>query len=264
MNTPPKQWYESLFENYGKQYDKECFTQGTAGECDFIEQEIGHNKQLRILDIGCGTGRHAIELTKRGYTNLVGVDLSKSQIARAREKAAAEDLEIDFRVADARNLSFDREFDLIIMLCEGGFPLMETDEMNYEILRNARAALAEGGKLIFTTLNGLFPIFNSVQEFMDKEKQEGNSSLETLTFDLMTFRETGEVTAVDDSGHKKILKTNERWYIPSEITWQLKTLGFGQIDIVAARLGEFSRQHSLTINDFEMLVIASDVLAAER
>ncbi|MCW8327625.1 class I SAM-dependent methyltransferase [Photobacterium sp. SDRW27] len=257
MNMQQKQWYEELFENYGKQYDKECFTQGTLGECDFLEQELAHNKQRRILDIGCGTGRHAIELTKRGYSNVRGVDLSESQIARAKEKASAEQLDIDFRVADARNLPFEKEFDLIIMLCEGGFPLMETDEMNFEILQNARDALAEGGKLIFTTLNGLFPIFNSVQEFMKEQKEEGNASCDKLKFNLMTFRETAEVTAVDDNGKEKVLQTNERWYMPVEISWLLKTLGFTQIEIFAAHLGDFSREHALTINDFEMLVIAN-------
>ena len=59
-----KQWYESLFENYGRKYDEESFTQGTSGECDFIEKEINYNKSLKIIDIGCGTGRHSIELAK--------------------------------------------------------------------------------------------------------------------------------------------------------------------------------------------------------
>jgi len=53
-----KQWYESLFEDYGKKYDNESFTQGTDGECDFIEKEIADDKSLEIIDIGCGTGRH--------------------------------------------------------------------------------------------------------------------------------------------------------------------------------------------------------------
>jgi ubiquinone/menaquinone biosynthesis C-methylase UbiE len=59
-----KQWYEKLFENYGEKYDKEIFTQGTIGECDFIEKELNFEKALKIIDVGCGTGRHSLELTK--------------------------------------------------------------------------------------------------------------------------------------------------------------------------------------------------------
>src|SRR5271157_3066592 len=122
------QWYEALFENYGKKYDNEEFTQGTLGECNFIENEIVYDKSKRIIDIGCGTGRHSIELTKRGY-DVTGVDLSESQLERARQKAKAKNLKIDFQKYDARKLPFKSEFDLAIMLCEGAFPLMETDEM---------------------------------------------------------------------------------------------------------------------------------------
>ncbi len=81
-----KQWYEELFENYGLKYDNENFTRGTVGECDFIEKEIEFNKAIRILDMGCGTGRHSIELAKRGY-KVVGIDLSESQLKQAKAKA---------------------------------------------------------------------------------------------------------------------------------------------------------------------------------
>ena len=90
-----KKWFESLFENSAKNYDNERFVKGTIGECDFIENELNHNKDLKIIDVGCGTGRHAIELTKRGYS-VTGIDLSASQIQRAEEKAEAENLEIPF------------------------------------------------------------------------------------------------------------------------------------------------------------------------
>ncbi|OGU32938.1 MAG: SAM-dependent methyltransferase [Ignavibacteria bacterium GWA2_35_9] len=250
-----KQWYESLFENYGVKYDKEIFTQGTIGECNFIEEEISYNKSSRILDIGCGTGRHSIELAKRGY-NLTSVDLSDSQLERAKQKASEEKVKIDFRKADARELNFKNEFDLVIMLCEGAFPLMETDEMNYRILQNAAAALREKGKLIFTTLNGLFPLFHSVKDFITVNTKEGNAVYEKNSFDLMTFRDYNTTVFEDDFGNKKELACNERYYVPSEITWMLKSLNFKKIDIFGSKLGAFSRKDILTTEDFEILVIA--------
>jgi 2-polyprenyl-3-methyl-5-hydroxy-6-metoxy-1,4-benzoquinol methylase len=250
-----KQWYESLFENYGQKYDNEVFTQGTLGECDFIEIELNHDKSLKILDVGCGTGRHTIELSKRGYT-VTGIDLSETQLQRAKEKAVRNDLTINFVKQDARNLSFNNEFDIAIMLCEGGFPLMETDEMNYEILKSVAKALKENGKFIFTTLNGLFPLFHSVEEFCASTSEEGNATYRSNTFDLMTFRDHNITEFEDDLGNKKTLDCNERYYVPSEITWLLKSLGYKKIDIFGAKLGEFSRNDKLTTEDFEMLVIA--------
>lgn len=250
-----QQWYQSLFENYGEKYDQESFTQGTAGECDFLEAELGRNTSLSILDVGCGTGRHAIELTQRGYS-VTGVDLSASQLKRAIEKAEKLGLKIDFQQHDARKLPFRQEFDVAIMLCEGGFPLMETDEMNFEILKNVTQALKSHGKFIFTTLNGLFPLFHSVEAFCASQTEEGNATYRNNTFDLMTFRDHNITEIEDDSGNKKVLNCNERYYVPSEITWLLKSLGYLKIDIFGARLGLFSRSHELTTSDFEMLVIA--------
>lgn len=251
-----KQWYEELFDNYGLKYDKEIFVQGTHGECDFIEKEVEYNKDLKIFDVGCGTGRHAIELTKRGY-RVVGIDLSDSQLAHAKEKAASENLEIEFLKYDARKLPFFEEFDVAIMLCEGGFPLMETDEMNFEILKNVANALKPKSKFIFTTLNGLFPLFNSIEDFLESMADEGNATYKNNEFDIMTMRDYNVTEIVDDSGNKKVLESNERYYMPSEITWLLKTLGFTTIDIFGAKLGAYSRNDKLSTMDYEMLVIAS-------
>ena len=250
-----KQWYESLFENYGQKYDREIYTHGTIGECDFIEKEIKFDKSLKILDVGCGTGRHAIELTKRGY-QVTGVDLSESQLKRAREKAQAGNLSIDFQRQDARNLPFESEFDVAIMLCEGGFSLMETDEMNFEILKNITKTLKPHAKLIFTALNGLFPLHRSLEEFYVSVKEDGNSTCKSNLFDLMTFRDYNIVEFEDDSGNKKTLECNERFYVPCEITWLLKSLGYKTIDIFGAKLGAYSRDDKLTKEDMELLVIA--------
>lgn len=68
---------------------------------------------------------------------------------QAKFKATKQNLKITFQKQDARKLQFRNEFELVIMICEGAFPLMETDEMNFQILKNASNALKSKGKLIF-------------------------------------------------------------------------------------------------------------------
>jgi len=245
------QWYEALFSNYANKYDNESFTKGTLTEVDFLEKEIGNNQEISILDIGCGTGRHSIELARRGYT-VKGIDLSENMLQRAKTKAHEAGVLVDFQQADARSFHFPGKFGLVIMLCEGAFPLMETDEMNFSILRNAVDALKPGGKFIFTCLNALFPLYHSVKELMDNETQgiyDGN-------FDVMQFRDFSAYTIHDDDGKEMVLSCNERYYAPSEISFMLSQLGISKVDIYGSDVGAFDRNRMLSTDDYELLVIA--------
>ncbi len=219
----------------GKSYDGESFTQGTIEEVDFIEQEIACDKTCRILDVGCGTGRHSLELARRGYS-VVGVDLSSSMIDQAIEKTAAEQLAVDFFVQDACSLDFAEEFDVVIVMCEGAFSLMESDEKDYAILQGASRALRPGGKLILSAGNALFALING----LDGE------------FDITTLRERGTLERVDDGGHQLKLDIEQRYYLPSELTWRLRQLGFRQVEF----FGQFDRSHLLTAADFELVLVA--------
>jgi SAM-dependent methyltransferase len=248
-----KQWYESLFENFANTYELEVFTKGTIQEVDFIEKELFSDKTKLILDVGCGTGRHSVELARRGY-NVTGFDLSEDQISKAVENAKKANVKVDFFKQDARTFNFEGKFDLIVMLCEGAFPLMETDEMNFIILQNAYNSLKRNGKFIFTTLNGLFPLFHSVKDFINNKQEFGNT--QKNNFDLMTFREYSEYTVNDDSGNSKTLNCNERYYVPCEIKWLLQSIGFNKTDIFGGVAGEFSRNLPLDTEHYEMLVIA--------
>ncbi len=248
-----KQWYEELFENYANSYENEPFVKGTKGEVDFIEREINYNKDFSILDIGCGTGRHCSELAKRGYRT-TGIDLSAAQLKKARCNTLNEKIRPDFIRTDARYFSFKNKFDLALMICEGAFPLMETDEMNFNILKNVSLVLKPGGIFIFTTLNGLFPLVHSVNDFINGQR-EGNAYTKN-SFDLMTFREFSDFEFTDDSGTKRTLQCNERYYVPSEITWMLNSLNFSKVEIFGAESGNWKRDKELTPEDFEMLVIS--------
>lgn len=231
-------WYEELFQNYGKTYEKEPFVRGTRGEVDFIESEINYDKKINILDIGCGTGRHSIELGKRGY-KVTGIDLSSSMIKQARVKMKEVDIDVNFIIKNALDIEYNREFDLCLILCEGAFSLMEDERMDYKILKNAYTSLKKRGKLILSVLNAYRPLL------------KGNEDL-----NLITLREECTLEVTDDNGNKKRIQVDQRYYFPSEIRWRLRDIGFTNIDIYGCELGNFSRDRKFNKGDMEFLVIA--------
>jgi hypothetical protein len=85
---------------------------------------------------------------------------------------------------------------------------------------------------------------------------DGNVTYDKNTFDLMTFRDHTGTTVTDDFGVIKPLQCNERYYVPSEITWMLTCPGFETIDIYGAHQGAFSGKDPLQTSDYEMLIIA--------
>ena len=122
-----------------------------------------------------------------------------------------------------------------------------------QLLKNIYGSIKAEGKLIFTTLNGLCQLFHSAPKIIEQNKAEGKSS--EVTFDLMTFRDHSVNEVLDDSGSKKKLNCNIRYYMPSEITWLLKSIGFKNPEIYGCQLGAFSRNNRLSYNNFEMLII---------
>ena len=240
-------WYVELYQNFPN-YDQEPYTQATQGEVDFIEQEIGYDRSSTILDVGCGTGRHALELARRGY-EVVGVDLSDSLLAQGRETAQTENLDVTFITCDARALDFEAQFDVVLSICEGAFSLMETDEMDLLILENIACALRSpeptegkpGGKLILTAPNAAF--------MLTHESEEG-------AFDQVTFRETFTLGATGADGSKKNLNCTQRYYTCPEIRWLLKQLGFQTVEFFGPTEAGFDRRVKPSKDHFEIGVIA--------
>jgi len=245
--TMAKPWYVELYRHF-PDYDQESYTQGTQGEVDFIEQEIGHDRSKTILDVGCGTGRHSLELTRRGY-KVVGFDLSESLLAQGREMAQAENLDVTFIAGDARKLYFKAQFDVALSICEGAFSLMETDEMDLLILKNVARALQSpapaegksGGKFILTAPNAAF--------MLTQDSGEG-------AFDPVTFRETFTLEKTGADGSKKILHCTQRYYTCPELKWLLNQAGFRGVEFFGVTEAGFDRQVKPSKDHFEIGVIA--------
>lgn len=112
-------WFEPVADHLGSSYLRYSFTRGTVREVDFLIQALRLTPGQRVLDVGCGPGRHANELGRRGL-EVVGVDISETFVELATEHAVPG---VRFECGDARNLAFDSEFDAAISLCQGAFGL---------------------------------------------------------------------------------------------------------------------------------------------
>lgn len=126
---------------------KNAFTMGTEQEIGFLVNVLGLKPGMRVLDVGCGPGRHALSLASRGI-EVHGVDLSPDFIELARTPAA--DLPATFEVMDVRDLAYDRDFDAAICLCQGGFGLLGGDDAG--IVAKIAAAVKPGGAVALLSL----------------------------------------------------------------------------------------------------------------
>ena len=112
-------WFEGVADHLGDAYLRYSFTYGTVSEVDTLVDVLDLVPGGRVLDVGCGPGRHSHELARRGY-EVVGLDTSETFVALARRDAPRG---ATFVHGDARTMSFDSEFDAAISLCQGAFGL---------------------------------------------------------------------------------------------------------------------------------------------
>ena len=133
-----------------------AFTKGTEQEVEFLVGALGLEPGMRVLDVGCGPGRHALSLAQHGL-DVVGVDHSPDFVRLARDAAAADGLSAAFLELDVRDLSFDGEFDAVVCLCQGGFGLLGGHDEPAVFRRIARA-LVPGGRLALSAFSSAFAV----------------------------------------------------------------------------------------------------------
>ena len=115
--------WEWFFDARALVYSKNGFTKNTVAEVDFLIEELHIPPGGTVFDVGCGTGRHSIELARRGYA-VTGLDLSSEMLARAATAARTAGLAVEWIRANAAEFSFQRRYDAAICLYEGAFGLL--------------------------------------------------------------------------------------------------------------------------------------------
>lgn len=152
---PGTPFFAAVGDKLGPNYLRYSFTKGTRQEVDFLLDLLGLPEGARVLDVGCGAGRHLIELARAGLS-VTGVDVSEGLLAVARD--AANEAELFGRVAlfecDARAMPFESEFDAVISICQGGFGLMGQDDGL--VLRRMMEAAKPGARVVLTAFSAYF------------------------------------------------------------------------------------------------------------
>ena len=163
------------------------WTKGTVNEIDAILNRIDLKDGANILDLGCGIGRHSIELAKRGY-DVLGIDFSARHIAIAKRNA--KELKVDFKTCDIRGFSGSKEYDLALCLFDviGSFPEKED---NIQILKTAINHMKEGAYCVISVMN-----MELTEHLVSKERKINIFDQPEELFKLQpsnTMQQTGDI-----------------------------------------------------------------------
>lgn len=144
-----KIWYKKIWSLDIKNMS---WVEETKAQVDFIWNALGLTGKENILDLGCGYGRHSLELSKKGC-NVIGVDITKDYVEDANKSANDQNLSAEFIHSDIRDIKFTNEFDIVLNMADGAIGYLENDKENLKIFQVAGEALKSKGKQLIDICN---------------------------------------------------------------------------------------------------------------
>lgn len=214
--------FEEIFraDEYLYFMEETLAAEDTAAQIDFIERALALRPGMRVVDMGCGHGRHTNELARRGY-KAVGIDLVPGFLEVAARDATTLGVEPQFVEGDLRGFRADDTFDAALCLFDVlGFFEDEDSEL---ILHNAFTALARGGKLLLDLRTREFVV--RIPPIAITDKGNGDMMIDRVAFDVTSGRIVDQRTFIRD-GAVRSIAFSVRLYAYTEIRSILRAIGF--------------------------------------
>ena len=149
-------WWRSVFNSLYLKTDADVVDdpQLTSNEVQMFSEILSLSPQDKILDLCCGQGRITLELARRGFTNVEGIDRSRYLIQKAKTQGKKEGLSIRFREGDARKLPYPTDTFDVVMILGNSFGYFETHRDDIHVLKEVFRVLKPWGKLLIDAADG--------------------------------------------------------------------------------------------------------------
>jgi SAM-dependent methyltransferase len=214
-------WWEDLFNDDYLRTCERLTDEQIAREVDFVEDSLGVERGGAVLDLACGTGRHAVDLARRGY-EVVGFDLSLAMLARAGDEAQDREAKLNFVQGDMREMSFDEQFDGVFCW-NTSFGFFE-EEKNALVIDRIHRSLRAGGLFLLDVVNRDFLVRQSPS--LAWFEGDGCVCMDEMSVDFITSRMRVKRTMMLDDGRSREIEYSMRVYSLHELGKILHDHGF--------------------------------------
>ncbi len=152
----PEEWWRKIFNALYIKTDGDVVenAENTRQEVDFILASTALTPDSKILDLCCGQGRHVLELARRGFTQVTGMDRSRYLIRLARRRAQAEQLSVTLREGDARTPRLPDDSLDCVCIMGNSFGYFSDKQDDEKVLRAVGKLLRQSGTLVLDLADG--------------------------------------------------------------------------------------------------------------